>query len=92
MLNHRNIDTSTTLNFDCYNMDEMTAEWYEGLIHEHSHDVRGRIMSLKLSLYLMEKQLLSGDVQHLIDRMKGEMNDLTRMVQDLYDHTNPCDS
>lgn len=92
MLNQHNIDPNTALAFDCYNMDEVTAEWYEELISTHSHDVNGRIMSLKLTLYLLEKQPLSADMQRLVDRLKLEVDSLTDMVKDLRQGATPCDA
>lgn len=92
MLNQHPMDSDTAVNFDCYNMDAATAKWYEGLISDHSHDVNGRIMSLKLSLYMLEKQPLTSDMQRLVDRLKTEVDMLTNMVKDLHQGATPCDT
>lgn len=76
---------------DCFNIDETTAQWFENIISDHSHDIKGRIMSLKLNLYLMEKHALNADVQRLLDRMKIEVNDLTAMVEHLQAGSTPCE-
>jgi len=91
MLNQNLTDPSLAHQIDCQSMDETTAVWFESLIRNHAHDINGRIMSLKLNLYLMEKQSLTPDLQRLVDRMKMEVNTLTQMVEQLQVGSQPCD-
>lgn len=90
MLDHNTPQSSSAIELDCYELDDMTAEWFEGLIGNHSHDANGRIMSLKLSLFLLEKQELTGDMQRIIERMKTDISLLTGMVAHLREDSHPC--
>lgn len=90
MLDPNTTQSSSPIDIDCYELDDMTAEWFEGLIGIHTHDANGRIMSLKLSLYLLEKQTLTDDMQRLIERMKIDISDLTQMVEHLNGESHPC--
>ena len=92
MLDSHSTPPSSPIELDCYELDAMTAEWFEGLIGTHSHDANGRIMSLKLSLYLLEKQGVTDDMQGLIERMKLDIVDLTKMVAHLRGDSKPCET
>jgi len=83
--------TNTFANIDCCDIDKTTAGWFEGLISEHSHDIVGRISSLKLSLHLLDRHPKSEDEQRLIDQMKNEVDDLTSMINRLKAGSHPCD-
>ena len=60
-------------------------------ISDHSHDVRGRIASIRLRVHLLEKQA-PADVQPLIAPLKEELALLTQMVSDLVSKSRPCDT
>lgn len=77
----RQTNTMKTLPDD-YKPDTQTRSWFKGLISDYSHDVRGRIMSIKLSIYLLERKS-SPENDAVIARLKEQVEDLTRIVEKL---------
>ncbi len=67
---------------DPYHPDTRARNWFKGVISDYSHDVRGRIMSLNLSLYLLERKSAPGN-EALIRRLKEQIADLTHLVEKL---------
>ena len=89
MLDHNTPRLSST-DADCFEMDTPTAKWFDDLIGDYAHEVKGRIMSLQLSIYLLEQQSLNADMQRVIERMKADINILTHGVEHLREDAHPC--
>ncbi len=86
-------DTVATTLKPCLEMvlDDQTVEIYRELIRDYAHDVRGRVASIKLELYLLERKL-GADTSVLFARLKAEVEDLIAQLESLNHRSKPCRS
>lgn len=65
-----------------YDADRELVHEYEEVIRTYVHDVRGRIMGLKLRVHVLEKQA-APDIHVMIDDLKAQLADLTDLSERL---------
>lgn len=61
---------------------QVVGKHIHGIYQERAHDLRGRISSINMSLYMLERSI-TPESKPRMDLLKVQVNDLTRMIEEL---------
>lgn len=87
------LSISNRTQVDCIeqSLEPTTAEYFESLISDFSHDFRGQLSSLLLNIYLMERQPdIHSDEK--LQRLKDAIRELDDLVSNIRAASHPCDA
>jgi len=87
------LSTSHEKQIDCLDhpLEPTTAEYFESLISDFSHDFRGQLSSLLLNIYLMERQQ-NGHSSEKLQQLKDAIGELNHLVTGIRSASHPCEA
>ena len=87
------LSTDNNPKIDCVDqpLEPATAEYFESLISDFSHDFRGQLSTLLLNIYLMERQE-DGNSSEKLHQLKEAIGELNNLVTGIRSASQPCET